>query len=195
MSVANSAISLRYNLKSCHHPLRPARHNLTYWAVRICGNVPCWIRVVCLCLSTCWTRSNRTYPRAQVPTPDCHLATPATAHCCISLQHTAHSSIPSCTRLYKHFLPFNLCSSFAENPLTALEPTQQPSTEDFFTGGDKAAGLWGHHSPPSTAEIQNKWRYAATTPLRCLKPCTGGTLLRLSVRISVLLPHQLMNGM
>ena len=108
-------------------------------------------------------------------------------------QHTA--AFPHVPDSIKHFLPFNLCSSFAENPLTALEPTQQPSTEDFFTGGDKAAGLWGHHSPPSTAEIQNKWRYAATTPLRCLKPCTGGTLLRLSVRISVLLPHQLMNDM
>jgi hypothetical protein len=97
--VTSSAISPRHNLWSCDQPLRAGRNNLTYWALCICGNAPCRIRVPCLCLSTCWTRSNRTCPRAQIPTPDCHLATPATAHCCTSLQHRAHNSSLSCARL------------------------------------------------------------------------------------------------
>ena len=105
--VTSSALSLRHNLKFCDRRLHTVHNNLTYCAVCVCGIAPCIIRVVCLCLSICWTRSNRTYPRAQVPTPDCHLAIPTTAHCCISLQHRAHCS-PSCTRLCKHLLSLTL---------------------------------------------------------------------------------------
>jgi len=40
----------------------------------------------------------------------------------------------------------NLCSSLAANPMTALGPTQQPSTDDFSLGGQSGRAV----KPPFT---------------------------------------------
>ena len=90
----SSAIPLRHNLKFCNQLFCSILNSLTYWTVHICGNAPCGIPVLCLSLSTCWTRSIPTCACQQVLTLDWQLSIPATAHCCISLQHRTRSAVP-----------------------------------------------------------------------------------------------------
>jgi hypothetical protein len=49
----------------------------------------------------------------------------------------------------------------------ALGPTQPPKAIGGSYPGGKAVGEWGYHSPPSSAEVKNEWRYTLS-PLVCL---------------------------
>jgi hypothetical protein len=49
---------------------------------------------------------------------------------------------------------------------SGVHPASYPmGTRGSFSGG-KAAGAWSCHSPPSSAEVKNRWNYTSTTPIR-----------------------------
>jgi hypothetical protein len=51
---------------------------------------------------------------------------------------------------------------------TALAPTQPPIqwVPGAFSLGVKRPGREADHSPPSSAEVKNVWRYTSTPPIR-----------------------------
>jgi hypothetical protein len=65
-------------------------------------------------------------------------------------------------------LPAGAGNFFTTASTTALEPTQPPIqwVPEALSLGVKRPGREADHSPPSSAEVKNVWRYTSTSPIR-----------------------------